>query len=215
MDDLVRNLNHPSLKSSVLKHSAEGPIEWVLNHSEMQTELRWLIQEFQASGPDLEILFAKHPELARRVAAQKIQLVFSRTCRAHLVWDHVPVDMRAHKDMALLQFVRLLLNPRSEYLGGPCARCGMYYLKKTKRQKVYCSRRCGTRATSISSNRKTRMGVHRGLVQRAQDKMGEWEKQVPGEKWKNWLSGEVDLSPKWLTRAVNKGELKPHRKISQ
>jgi hypothetical protein len=213
MEVLVSNLNRPALKVAVLMNSADpqGPFARTLDLSEMQYELIRLVEAWKASGPNTKILFARYPELRSRLLLQRIHLVLTDAGHANLVCENVPqaFNVRSLKDLALMQFFQLIVNPEWRLLGGPCARCGMYFLKNTKRQKGYCSPTCGSRATSIASTRARRMRLRTVKLQKAQAKIDEWQKQAPAVHWKKWVSSELQLSIHWLTRAVNKGQLRP------
>jgi hypothetical protein len=115
---------------------------------------------------------------------------------------------------AIRLFVSLTLNPAWEKLGGPCARCGRYYVKRRVSQKVYCSRRCGNTATAIvrtaaqrAEERKKKLSVARKFIR-------QWRRSS-GVGWKEFVSDKTGLTFKWLTRAVNQGELRLPRAESQ
>lgn len=107
---------------------------------------------------------------------------------------------------ALALFVGFTLNRNCERLGGPCSRCHKYYIKKTTRQKVYCSRRCGSFLTAEMATRKR-------YAEERQRKMAGakyWISKCPRNRlnnWKVWVAKKAKTTPKFLTRAVNKGEL--------
>jgi hypothetical protein len=110
--------------------------------------------------------------------------------------------------IALGNFIDFLLNPFNEKLGGPCKRCGKYYVKRTKRQAVYCSKRCGRRQTALSASRKRRKQEHLDRLKLAKQMVLGWVKTNKSQSWKEWIhSREPTISKNWLTRAVRKGEL--------
>jgi hypothetical protein len=110
-----------------------------------------------------------------------------------------------------MRFFCLLITSRNwEKLAGPCIGCGAYYWRQTARNIVYCSRFCATRTTAIASTQKKRRDVHIDKLQRAKAAAGQWPNRRTKLSWKQWVSKrEPDISVKFLTRAVNKGELKP------
>lgn len=123
----------------------------------MQVELRRLIQEWQKSGPNLKKFFSEHPDLWERAAYGQTRLQPTPTGRAYVEWIPIVADEPlSPEDDALRNFVSLIGNPLWDLLGGPCARCGDYYKKKTKRQKVYCSRTCSRNATAAISTKRSR-----------------------------------------------------------
>jgi hypothetical protein len=191
-----------------------------LRFSEMQTELRRLVAAWTASGPDLVKMFSKDPELQRRANDGKMRFWPTPTGRGHLEWIPAPSDATASPhDLAFYHFMTLIANPQWELLGGPCHRCREYYLKNTKRQKVYCSRTCGATETAIVAVRTGRQREHAKKISLAQEQIGKWRKANLRLKrkragWKKWVADETKLTVKWLTRAVNKGELRAPAGIS-
>jgi len=118
---------------------------------------------------------------------------------------------------ALRLFIELLLNPDCGKLAGPCDRCGRYYIRRrSHKNKRYCSRKCGSQATAAVAALKARRKIHADKLRRAQKAIEEWERlrHKPDIAWKTWVSKttrEVGITPKFLTRAVNKNELQPPR----
>jgi hypothetical protein len=116
-------------------------------------------------------------------------------------------------DEALRWFTELLFNPECNRLAGPCPRCGNYYIRRSARNKVYCSRSCGTRATALAATRERRDEEHADKLRRAAQAAREWTIARTKKEWKPWVSGRhPDITPKFLTRAVNKRELEPPTK---
>ncbi|PSH04623.1 MAG: hypothetical protein CXZ00_07380 [Acidobacteria bacterium] len=110
---------------------------------------------------------------------------------------------------ALRLFIEFLLNPECDRLAGPCARCGKYYIRGSVRNKLYCSRSCGTRSTALAATRKRRDNEHADKLRRAQKAADKWiEHGHTRLDWKTWVTRkEPDITSKFLTRAVNNGEL--------
>lgn len=147
----------------------------------------------------------------------------SKTGRANLVLqpspevlaDFAAIPVRPERFAAMLFHV-WTLNPAWDNLAGPCARCGCYYLKKRKSQKVYCSRRCGNTATATIRTREQRQADHSDKLCRAKSAMRKWATARTNDDWKVFVSKrEPDITPKFLTRATNKGELKAPTKGRQ
>jgi hypothetical protein len=119
--------------------------------------------------------------------------------------------------IALLLFYVLTLGPW-EKLGGPCPRCGKYFIKKRPNHKIYCSRRCGS---NVSAKKATRERLDKDRIDkvlRAGAAIRRWDvlKNPPTIGWKQWVhKREPDITSKWLTRAVNdyeKYQLEPPKK---
>jgi len=110
---------------------------------------------------------------------------------------------------ALCLFHLLTVIPNCEKIAGPCPRCDRFYIKKRASQKVYCSRRCGNAQTAIDRTSRRRDKEHSAKLARAKRAIREWKHARPTDEWKQWVSKRIpEMTPKFLTRAVNKGELK-------
>lgn len=210
----MESLSDGKVKSVLIGQPEDlGGICELLNRqepSELCTELRRLVKAWQMSGPNLAEMFKDDTILAARTKHGRTLLVPTRTGKAHLHWRPNPPDFnpRSWKDHALTHFMDLIVNPRWHMLGGPCARCGKYYVKKTARQKAYCSRRCGSVATAAATTRKRREEAHAEKVREAQAAVDELTKIRTRLPWKHWVSARTKVTVKWLTRAVNRGELR-------
>ena len=167
---------------------------------------------------------AADPELARVVKKVRHGWMLSETGGAQLVlqpsWEHIltRTDARAggpgmRKSGRRVALPRLDSESEWDKLAGPCARCGRYYLKKRASQKVYCSRRCGNATTADARTRERLAREHADKLRRSQAAMQKWTTTRTKDDWKVFVSKrEPDITPKFLTRAVNKGELKPPTK---
>jgi hypothetical protein len=130
--------------------------------------------------------------------------------KARLTFLTVPslIDPTSVTGIAISHFLRFLLNPFNERLGGPCANCGRYYVKKTNRQSsVYCSEKCGHRVTSRKANKTKRDKEHSEQLKRVVQWIAKWRETRTNVPWKDWVSARTHVKRHWLTRAVNTGEL--------
>lgn len=197
--------------------------------------LRKLVQAWQESGPDpTKFSFYQQRKMWEAEAWQgpdptnfyqgkmwadvvaywktvRTQLVRAPGGGAGVFMNNGP-DPDPYKE-ALRLFIELLLNPDCDKLAGPCPRCGNYYICRSARNKVYCSRSCGTRTTALAATRKRRDEEHADKLLRAAEGAREWTTARTKKEWKPWVSGRhPDITAKFLTRAVNNGELKPPTK---
>lgn len=125
----------------------------------------------------------------------------------------IPPMSSGPSSKAIHRFAALALLPNCEKLAGPCARCHKYYIKKRASQKVYCSRRCGNAATAVIRTRAVLAEQHQEKLERARAAMQKWSTARTKEDWKVFVSNrEEGITPKFLTRAVNKGELEVPKK---
>ena len=183
--------------------------------------LRNIVESWQSCKEPvfrLEEFFEKHPET--RTDVQR----YWETLPTMLVGAELgggaaialcPLPGRTPYEEALRFFVWLITNPVCDKLAGPCARCGNYYIRGSAANKLYCSRSCGTRATALAATRKRRDEDRADKLRRAAEEIRKWELKPPTKKegyWKAVVSKRGDISVKFLTRAVNNGELKPPTK---
>jgi hypothetical protein len=117
-------------------------------------------------------------------------------------------------DLACQEFVRLITNQECDRLGGPCPRCGKYFVRKTAKPSIYCSPRCASQATAIKATIKARQEQHANKLAAAREGIEAWERLARRgrvkQPWKEWVSKYkpgAEITPKFLSRAVNRGEL--------
>jgi hypothetical protein len=179
---------------------------------EETVELRRLVAAWFASGPNLRKML--HSDFVVWRAVQNSwasRYLPTKTGRANIVLfpKGPPPDKESAEDEARLLFAALTLNPQCNLLAGPCARCGAYYIKKTQRQKVYCSQRCGSAATALPAVRKKRADEHARKITLARAVLSRWKPTSDEQSWKERVSKRTGLSVKWLSRAANRGEISP------
>jgi hypothetical protein len=109
-------------------------------------------------------------------------------------------------------FANLVTNPLCERLAGPCARCGIFYIKKRMSQTVYCSRRCGNAATALARTRERIKAERKDKLRRAKTAIKEWRSAKTQEDWKHWVANRASVDLRFLTRAIKKGDLVPPTK---
>jgi hypothetical protein len=146
-------------------------------------------------------------------------------CRAYLLLSGTGVLMHVEYvgekgklsawDGALNLFIQLMTNPARDKLSGPCARCGEYYVRKRASQKVYCSRTCGNNATAVIRTREKWDEQRKEKLDRARRTAQKWARSKIKEHWKEYIHARhPDISPKFLTRAVNQNELSEPKSLS-
>jgi hypothetical protein len=117
-------------------------------------------------------------------------------------------------DLAYQQFVRLVTNPECEKFGGPCPRCEKYFVRKTAKPSVYCSRRCASQDTAVKRTVEVRKQQHENKLRVAKQAIAKWEnlsiQRRAKQGWKEYVAGYhpgAEITTKFLTRAVNEGTL--------
>ena len=209
MHNLVHALNGVKPRISQVG-SSDRPRRVKLRLPKSQKDLQRLVGAWMGSGPDLIQMFKREPELELWVRYGRTILYPVHDGRGHLDWipEIGSSGQPPYSKQALQDFMILITNPLWEFLGGPCARCGDYYLKKARRQKIYCSRNCGAEATAVATTRRRRQQEHADKVRRAQNAIDDWCKAKPRRDCKDWVSNETGYTVRWITRAEHKKHLK-------
>jgi hypothetical protein len=187
--------------------------------SDLRDYLRRLVEAWQESGPNLLKMRAPVTgDWAYEILEKLFVVHWDPTCGgranlylAPLVTSPIPEIEPPPEIEAWVQFGIFTLNPHCEELAGPCARCGNYYVRKRRSQKVYCSRRCGNTATALVRTAEARKAEHKQKMIRAKALIREWNtlKGRSGLVWKVWLrEHEPSITDKFVTRWVNMGDLK-------
>jgi hypothetical protein len=190
----------------------------LLNGSEsdlLSQELRKLVSAWQRSGPNLSAMIAEDKSLGVRVRRGSTFLVTTENGYGYLGWEPVGFGNAVGWDgIALRYFLCLVTQPEWCWrLGGPCDRCGRYYVKRRTSQKKYCEQRCGSAATATAATKARRLGMHGEKLRRARVLARRWSRSRTRLDWKEWISRtERRLSLQFLTRALNKGELREPKK---
>ena len=134
---------------------------------------------------------------------------------ARIGWNSWP-DMDP-KGEALRWFFEFLMNPECCKLAGPCDRCGKYYVRKSAQNKRYCSRSCGTKASATAATKRAREEKHKWKLAHAREAIWQYEKSRTKLPWKEWVAKRergAEITPKFLTRAVNSGQLQAPSRTS-
>jgi hypothetical protein len=180
-----------------------------------------LMKRLEECGGNLKRMMDGDPKLAEAVAKVCVtRWMPSTKRRAALVlqpsWKHILASgqvnrMRPERFAALLFHVGTL-NPQWDKLAGPCARCGRYYIKNRASQKVYCSRKCGNAATAVERTRERIKAERKDKLDRAKKAVKKWTRATTRLDWKSWVAQKAKIDPRFLTRAVHKGDLVPPKK---
>ena len=193
-----------------------GSSPWKIKKVEMldfigfKRELRAIVKSWQESGPNLEVWAARNPEIWDKIKHVSVQLI--PTCTGTAKPDFLAVlpnekAAQGAEFWKLSLFLMLVMCRHWDKLAGPCPRCDMFYVKKTKRQKVYCSKRCGLIETSVKANRRRRGKLHKQRLAAATRHIEKWLERPRRSDWKTWVSSQMGCTKHWLTRVFNRGEL--------
>jgi len=188
-----------------------------------------LMDRLKECGGNLQKMMDDDPELAKVVAKVCVtRWMPSTNGRANLVLQpsaeiqalspmpDSPQELKERAELlAALFFHVWTLNPEWDKLTGPCARCGNYYIKKRASQKVYCSRRCGNAATAVVRTRERIASERRDKLARAKAAAKKWNRAATRLDWKHWVAKKTGIDPRFLTRAVTKGDLVPPKFVKE
>ena len=176
--------------------------------------LRKIVHAWWKSGPNLRKFRLVNPKMSADAdsfcSRIPVELYWGDSGNANFLHTLLDEPRSTPYEEAIRFFLLLITNPYANKLAGPCARCGNYYLKKRVSQKVYCSRRCGNARTATVRTREQRIQNHADKLRRSRAAIRKWMRTRTGLDWKQYVcKQESDITPKFLTRAVNRGELKP------
>jgi hypothetical protein len=118
-------------------------------------------------------------------------------------WDH-----------AWDYFRRLITDPEREQFGGPCDRegCDRYFIAAGAKPKRYCSPECASWMGARLATKHTRQQKQTDKLALAREAISRYNPRRTQDDWKTWVAKycrALDVTPKWLTRAVNAGQLEP------
>jgi len=212
-------LQMQNLKDALNADTARVPVgisvedyEWrTVDVSEMKRELRRLITLWEKSEQNLSELFKQNPMLQDCCTKGSTYLIPSREGKSQLGWlpDLSKYVGTPQGINALRHFVYFLVNPLANKLSGPCPRCNKYFLKEFAHNTKYCKRTCGARDTAETATQKRRQNERTEKLMKVRELICKWEKLNRRGDWKKWVAQDPTITPKWLTRAVNRGDLFP------
>jgi hypothetical protein len=136
---------------------------------------------------------------------ERVWRVFLSPTSDGAYWHFSPVGPNS-SDWAALYFSVLLTHPlRGKVCDSPCERCKKWFVKRRASQKRFCSRRCGAIVENAGRTQKRRAMDHQAKLKKVRAAKRKWRKHPD---WKQKASRAADVSAKWITRAVNNGELR-------
>lgn len=222
LDDVMQRVQNPGIGEldmicTCMNTSGKRELPWA-------PELRRLFTLWQASGPNLRAMFDANPDLEEKTETDLRPLfVASETGRGYVhlglkagvalidgEWrTRYPDGFASH---ARGLFFKITLNPFWDRLAGPCPRCKKYFVRRTAKRSIYCSRKCASQSTAAAATTKARQKQRAEKLQRAANAIAEWnrlkDKGRTNAGWKAWVSAcDPEITSKFLTRAVNSDEL--------
>jgi len=106
-------------------------------------------------------------------------------------------------------FTSLITSPLADDVRR-CDRCGRYFLNRSgHRNKRFCARRCATQHTAIKATLHRRRAERERTLKRARAALRDMlPEDFRRADWKKRVARRTGLTPNWLTRAINRGDLK-------
>ncbi len=210
MDRFFDAVNKPG--ADALQMICDGLNDWPTDPANL--ELRRLIAAWHKSGPNLKAMLGADPALSQNLMSDFRALYYpTESGRAHILFSPHGDPQDVHSD-ARARFMWITLSPDWNKFGGPCPRCGKYFIRKTAKQSVYCSRRCASQDTAIKRTTEVRQERHLHKLNVAKEAIIEWGKLWKRGRvkkgWKEWVAAynpHAEITTRFLTRAVNQGAL--------
>lgn len=152
----------------------ENDKEWhLLDKLERETRepLRYYVDLWERSGRNLKKMwrdyYVESLRLYKYSETHPIQLGLGDSNRVS--YHHTFLDRYGSTpdEEAALFFLTLICNSQNEKLGGPCAGCDRYFMRRTAGNTTYCSRSCASRATAIAATNRKRAQEHAYKLHRA------------------------------------------------
>jgi hypothetical protein len=166
-----------------------------------------IVRAWKASGPNLFEMYVPQSDNAQMDEMWKAWqciLVPTNSGRAHISLSPTGPNF----DVVAYYFVRLILCPDWDLLGGPCKQCKRWYVKNTHRESEFCSRKCAGAAVKARKQEKR----YNRKLQCAQRALKNFRSHGPRYRdlgWRDFVSQATGISKTWLTRAANDGILLP------
>ena len=176
-------------------------------------ELRRLLTIWSKSGPNLAEMLKADYDLSQNLKEDfRAIWVPTQSGRSYMLFSPHG-DPRDPNSDARAIFMSVTLSADWEKFGGPCPRCDQYFIRKTAKRSIYCSHRCASQDTASKRTKAVRQEQHEDKLARAEAAEIEWEKLWKKGRtkkgWKEWVAAsDPDITIRFLTRAVNKGELR-------
>jgi hypothetical protein len=190
----------------------------ILNNSSPESpwfpEFEALFTAWRQSGPNLEAMWKADSGLRRTLEGNfRFQLLPTTTGRARMSFPWPVGTTPSRQESASIAqglFVLIIINPCWSKFGGRCQRCKRYLLQKTAKLRIYCSARCSHHATAMACTTKRRQRQHQEKLMRAQQAIDRWGTGQANIAWqKRVAENDPGLTARFLTRAVNRGDLRP------
>ncbi len=189
--------------------------------SEVRQHLTEMVQGWLASGPVLSKwaemkLSVGYPNLSGWEGASRV-MFRPEGPRLRYFIKYAPRRRWSAWDHAVNQFLRLVTNPKCGQLGGPCERCGRYYIRAGRKPKRFCSKHCARTEGAKTAMQRKREKAREEKLEAVTKAMAEWESRSRrAEKWRGFVCRKCPgVTLTFLTRAIHKGEISEPKEKGQ
>ena len=206
LDWLVQQLNRLQVRYRVGQGKQQ---ERTLRLDEAQTEFRRLVTEGQECGWSLLKMFRSNQPLSEAADRIQVSIYPKNGGGASLRWATRIDPIATPKQKAMGYFLELVTNPLWRSLAGPCKECERYFLRESARDREYCSKKCSSRQTARIAGRQR---IERERIRKmriAQARLAQWSKGSRREDWKRFVARHPELTTRWITTALTRGDLSP------
>lgn len=193
-----------------------------------RAELKVVVDMWLAAGGD-------HRSWAESMLRAKLPVQQYRDYKSTTSADGVQQIFPMAEGAAKGLMVHFLHHPESWRLGGPCPRCGKYYLRKKRNPQDYCSKECRMVKTvtepALEAREKIRKRklelLEEGKAERQRTKTREpwdvyavryadaiWRRESASKRWqatirKSGIKESGSITKKFLTRYLNENRIQP------
>jgi len=194
--------------------------------------LRNLVEKWRESDWNLAACFKRYPEMEGQVVGllrhEPLRLLASSSGPSLLINPFAPFGLfgvqhvprgrdrpvkRARRD-AITLFIRLVQHPDSTRLG-KCLRCESYFFGRPGQKCCPRPRRCGSYRAAIEATKRRWRQEKAEKLERARAACTDWESLKRRTTWKSWVAKRARVTQKWLSRAVNRGDLRIPKMASE
>jgi hypothetical protein len=154
-------------------------------------------------------------EFVKRFGAKLERDASSGGARIVLIPTNPPhlKPLRDSEIKAQTDFIKIITGPLYNRIN-TCARCAGYYVRESLGNKKYCSRQCASGATAAESTRKRLRLERERKIERTRQAIQRFKSvRSRTENWKVWVANRAGVSQKWITQALNRGDLPNARSL--
>lgn len=206
LDWLVRQLNPLQVRFRVGQGERQ---QRTLPLDEMQVQFRRLVTEWQECNWSLLKMFRRNQPLSGAADCVQVSIYPKNAGGASLRWAMRNDPTATPKQKAMGYFLEFVTNPLWRSLAGPCKECEQYFVRESARNRGYCSKKCSSRQTARTAGRQRIERERIRKIRIAEVRLARWSDGSRREDWKRFVARDPELTVRWITTAVTRGDLSP------